>query len=228
MYQDAVSDGIRCEREKGTAAMTVYYPRCCECGEEVKTYAYKTGVKYTCKACKTEKYLSDKQQTSINDYDKKEKKFETALSRIYKQAKSAEYDKAVKVIHSKLHKNGWFESTEEIMVAIELVRNGINARHQVKLGRYRADFVLEDEKIVLEVDGIIYHTKETQKREQLRDALIIAALGPQWDVIRITDEMINTNITKLLPAIKAVTERRKLLREHNGHELPDWYNKKTS
>ena len=106
------------------------------------------------------------------------------------------------------------------------VKNNIKARHQVKLGRYKADFVLPDEKIVLEVDGVLYHNKNTEQKEQIRDNLICLALGSEWDVIRISDELINTNITRLVPAFRKVKENRNLIRQQHGGVIPDWYSKK--
>ena len=139
------------------------------------------------------------------------------------------YKDAADKVYNKLHKHGWFDSTEEILTAIELEKNNINYRHQVKFGtRYRVDFVLDDEKVILEVDGKLYHIKDKLLIENLRDDLILLNLGVDWEVVRITDDLINQNIKKLLPAIKKLKEKRKLLREEYGGCLPDWYSDRTS
>lgn len=122
-----------------------------------------------------------------------------------------------------LYKDHWFDSTEEMMVAIELLHKKVNLRHQVKMGRYRADFVLPDYKIVLEVDGVMFHNENTRKKEQIRDNLIILNLGAEWEVIRITDKLINDNITKLVPAILKLKDKRQYYRKRHNGTLPSWF-----
>ena len=112
------------------------------------------------------------------------------------------------------------------MVALELKRKNINYRQDVKFGRYRADFVLDDMKVVLEVDGKRYHTPQTAPREEIRDSLIILQLGAGWEVIRITDDCINENIARLMSGIRAVKIRRDKIRAKNNNELPAWYSRR--
>jgi very-short-patch-repair endonuclease len=223
MYNEAIEDGIRLIESKGTDYQTKYYPKCHVCGNEVMSFSYIRGKEYTCKACKLDAHLADKDNREIQSYETKEKKLERAIKRIESKGSMARYDKAIQVIKKNLHRDGWFDSTEEIMAAIELLKNGIKARHQVKFGKYKADFVLPEEKIVLEIDGRTYHTKEMVEKETLRDNLIILSLGPEWEVVRVTDENINKNARKLVPAIRKVRERRQALRQEYGGRLPSWY-----
>ena len=95
------------------------------------------------------------------------------------------------------------------MVALELARRGVNAHHQVKVFEYTVDFVLPEMKVVLEIDGAPYHGKDRQKYQQTRDDVIKWKLGDGWEVIRINTDNINTNITKLIPGIRAVLNSRK-------------------
>ncbi len=73
---------------------------------------------------------------------------------------------------------------------------------------YSVDFVLPEYKVALEVDGTIFHGKEKLRQQQLRDEAVIWKLGCGWEVIRISTDNINTNITKIVPAIEAVIEKR--------------------
>jgi len=222
-FKEAVEDGIRRDESGFT---TLYYPHCEMCGEEVMSWSYIRGKKYICKKCKLEKSLSDKEEKSKDNCDSKERSFNKAICRIEHAVdlSSPEYKKAKDSIHSKLHTDGWFQSSDEIMAAIELVAKGVKTRHQVKFGsRYRADFVLPELKVVLEIDGTIYHTKNTIGKESIRDSLIVASLGPKWEVVRIPTDLIEENVTKLLPAIKGVLKKRALLRKQYGGVLPDWY-----
>lgn len=198
------------------------------CGKETLSLNYLRNVKYTCTDCKLEKKLSDKTKRKDDNFEIKEKKFNNAVTRLKKlNIRFNKYETAINKVHSKLHNIGWFDSTEEILAAIELEKNNIKYRHQVKFGgRYKADFVLDDEKIVLEIDGKIFHTKDTLDKENVRDDLIVLTLGVDWEVIRISDELINQNITKLIPAMRRVQNKRKELRLLNNECLPNWYSDK--
>lgn len=222
-YFEAVEDGIRNYQPHG-ALETFYFPKCHICGEEVKSIKYQRGMQYTCKVCRLNDYLSDKERRVETNTEVKNRKLENALQRVKKDAgPRINYDKAESVVRKHLHTDGWFDSTEEIMAALELIRRNIKVRHQVKFGRYTADFVLLDERIVLEVDGIIYHGKERHDKEVLRDNLIILSLTPEWEVVRITDELINQNIRGLVPAIRQVKNARQKVRSKNNGQLPEWY-----
>jgi very-short-patch-repair endonuclease len=231
MYLDAVKDGIRIENPQRSGELAKYYPKCCICGNEMLVLNYKRGVRYVCKKCKAKAKLRDRNTKINEDYDLKEQKFDRAVGRISKmligkRANKEEYKIAAEKIHRKLHRPLWFQSTEEIMVAIQLVKDKIPTRHQVKFGKYRADFVLPDEKVVLEVDGTPFHNEKTATKESMRDSLITIALGPNWEVVRISDQLINENITKLVEAIRKARDHRKLLRNQHGGEIPEWYSKK--
>lgn len=222
-YREAVEEGIRHAQNPGEL-MTRYYPKCHICGGEVMSLNYKRGSEYTCRPCKLENLLADEGSRCADNFEVKERKFQNAAARITKMVPHIEkYDEALNAVREKLHKSGWFDSTEEIMTAIELVKKKIPTRHQVKLGRYKLDFVLPDEKIVLEIDGHIYHTDETRNREILRDDLIVLKFGLDWDVIRISDTLVNQNITRLVPAFRAVKRKRAKLREQNNGKIPEWY-----
>lgn len=226
-YHEAAEDGVR--RSRNDLGDCWYYPKCCICGEEVPTWNYKRSIKYTCKNCKEKMKFVESQKRVDNNENSKNRKLKNAVDRIYKKTKKPRsYQQAIEAIEKNLHRDGWFQSTEEIMVAIELVKRGIKARHQVKFGRYCADFVLPDEKIVLEVDGILYHPKSNIYKEDTRDNLIVLSLGPEWEVIRITDELINENITKLVPAIRKIRDKRKAERLKNSGALPKWYTDRNS
>ena len=49
--------------------------------------------------------------------------------------------------------------------------------------------------------------------EELRDETIRNKLGDGWEVIHIDTENINMNITRLMPAIRAVLKRRQRVKE---------------
>jgi len=106
------------------------------------------------------------------------------------------------------------------MVALELTKQSIPYKHQVKINRYHVDFVLYDEKIVIEIDGPAYHRPDTKDAEKFRDNIIILALGPEWEIVRIPTERINQNVKRVYKAVVAVRNQRKKIRAMYNGQLP--------
>lgn len=133
----------------------------------------------------------------------------TAIKRVSKMADIQKYNKAISWIRKNIDHKGWFQSTEEIMVAMELIRRGVKAHHQVRIYEYSVDFVLPEYKVILEVDGRIYHGKDKLKQQIMRDEAVSNKMGAGWQVVRISTDCINMNVTKLISAIKKVLQKRK-------------------
>ena len=201
-YKEAIEDGIVVS--KNAQGFNTYYIPCHICGASVPNWGYKRNLKYTCESCRSkllEKMKEEKKQ------DTKEKKLKWAIKRISKVANIKKYDDAIIELKKELYVKGWYQSTEEIMVGLELRRRKVPYIHQYKLKDYKLDFVIPNYKVVLEVDGI-FHTKDKQEKELLRDEIIRFNLGDEWEVIHIKTEYINMNITKTIPAIKGIKEYR--------------------
>ncbi|MFA7463034.1 MAG: DUF559 domain-containing protein, partial [Anaerovoracaceae bacterium] len=91
---------------------------------------------------------------------------------------------------------------------IELIHCGYKVHHQVRIYDYAVDFVLPELKVALEIDSPIYHAKNKQEYQAMRDEVISNKLGDGWQVIRISTDNINANITRLIPALKSVIKHR--------------------
>lgn len=217
-YKDAIENGVRVKKENGR---NFYFVPCKHCGNEVKTPYYDPSKNYSCRLCKL---MTDSETKKEVTAESKERKFENAIKRIAEVANLNDYEDAMSKIRKCLHREGWFSSTEEIMVAIELLKCGYKINHQVPIKRYKLDFVLKEQKLILEVDGYLYHTEKTKPKEQLRDDIAIASFGADWEVLRVSTLEINKNITRLSKAIEASIERRRKYREGLNGQLPDWYN----
>lgn len=223
-HAEAVEDKIRfatCGKYK-----KFYYPKCSICGDEVKSMNYLRSIKYTCARCKYIKAMVEEKYRLRESKNNGSAQLSRAIERISKKANIANYQRAVNDITADMEEGVRFGSTEEVITALELKRLKVKYRHNVKFGRYRADFVLDELKIILEVDGRLYHTKETAPREELRDNLITLSVGAEWEVIRITDNLINDNITQLMRAVRIVVKERKKIRLANAGELPSWYSRR--
>lgn len=117
-----------------------------------------------------------------------------------------------------------FQSSDEMMVAIELVHRRIRAKPQFQIGRRRVDFLLPHLYVVLEVDGTLHKFKI--KKDSQRDIEIMDALhkeGGNWEIVRVPTDLIEQNLRALVPAIKAVYNKRQKLRRENGGFIPPYW-----
>lgn len=209
-WHEAIEDGITIGKDGRDS--NCYYPPCHICATPVYSWTYSRGVKYTCKDCRAELVRQAREEGEVISTDKKQMKLQNAIKRISKITGIEHYKDAIRLVEESLNKTGWYQSTEEIMVALELIRRNVKAFHQVKIFDYSVDFILPEMKVALEIDGKIYHGKDRQKYESIRDEVITNKLGEGWEMIRITTDNINKNVTKLIPGINAVLKSRKLQR----------------
>lgn len=209
-WHEAIEDGIAFGKDGRDT--NCYYPPCHICATPVYSWAYTRGTKYSCKDCRAELVRQAREEGEVISTDKKQMKLQNAIKRISKITGIEHYKDAIRLVEESLNKTGWYQSTEEIMVALELIRRNVKAFHQVKIFDYSVDFILPEMKVALEIDGKIYHGKDRQKYESIRDEVIINKLGEGWEMIRITTDNINKNVTKLIPGINAVLKSRKLQR----------------
>ena len=214
-YQEALANGIPMEQQRN--GMNAYYPPCHYCGVPVKSFTYNPSFRYACDACKKEAVAQKRAEQAVGKRSAKEKRLDAAIKRISKVADITLYEKGIHYVQEHLDKPYWFGSTEEIMVALELMRRGVKAHHQVKIFEYRVDFLLPELKVVLEVDGRIYHGKDKDRQQQTRDDVICWKLGNDWQVIRIDTENINKNVTRLMKGIYGIMAHRK--RKKNSGEF---------
>lgn len=180
----------------------------CGLGKTITTLTAVSDLMYVCQECRHELVILEHQTRLEADRDKKLKKLKTAIKRISGKTDIRPYKNAIEWVEKNLYKNGWFQSTEEIMTALELIHRNVKAHHQVRVYDYFVDFVLPDYKVILEIDGKLFHGNDRAEKEHIRDEVIAGKFGDGWEVVRIDAENINMNITKLVPAIKAVLKER--------------------
>lgn len=217
-YREAIEDGVKAFK---VGTYTYYIVQCDECGTDIKRQAYIRGNKNYCDFCK------EKGKTEYKDIntEKKFKKFDIAIHRIKKQGNIINlYSDSIDKIKQLIPIKNWFQSTEEIMVALELYKDKIPFNHQVKVMKYYVDFVLPKDKIILEVDGSAFHNKLTIGKEKVRDKLILSKFGEEWEIIRIKDVFINQNVRMLSKALKRVSKERKRSRQNHNGKIPVGYN----
>lgn len=202
-HMDAIEDGI--QFFGGHGRFTYIIP--CElCGGDVKRTQYSRTRNYICNYCKG---LIKKKEKIVLDHienveTKAERRFNKAVANIEKQVKNFQaYEKAINIAKTRAEKYG---SIPEAMVAIELLKNKHKIIPQQKIGKYRVDFALPDIKMVVEVDGIIFH-RRTERKED-REYAIQLALGFDWKIIHIPAELAAKRITMLEKAIQKMNTMR--------------------
>lgn len=139
---------------------------------------------------------------------KRKRMFERALDMMERQRIDFyKYEEAIKTVGEYNEKNdGKFDSSHEIMAAIVLIQNHYHIKPQSKVGRFQVDFMLPDDKVIVEIDGDRHKGKKSQ--DSIRDLKIINELGNDWEVIRIPTELIEQSVTKLPRAIEKVLDYR--------------------
>ena len=198
---DAIRDGI----EIATGPCGQYYKiPCAQCGKTYGSHQYTGNRIYLCPICREinkKKRAARVEQLALSIPDvetKEEKRYRKAVEEIEKQVGSLNgYEKAVEVCRKATFKYG---SIPEAMLAIELIKNGFRIIPQQKVGKYHVDFALPNEKLVIEVDGSIYHAN-TQK-ELEREACINYKLGFDWRFIHFPAESISRDVRKVVKLLK--------------------------
>lgn len=198
-HADFVVDGV--ERffdpnfkARGKVGNFVYRIPCQKCGNYFTRQVYRKDGFNLCDLCKKE--MSKKiKQLNLPNVDniktKSEIRFENAVEEIKNQVKDfSKYEKAIDIARQRKDKYG---SIPEAMVAIELIKLGYKIIPQQKIHKYKPDFIIPNEKIVIEVDGAAFHSKENIEREMI----LQMSLGFDWTIIHIPAEKIRKNIKKV-------------------------------
>ena len=170
---DAIRDGVEIV-EDGRWGCYYKIP-CAQCGNTYGSRQYTGNRIYLCPTCreinkKKRKAAVDELALSIPDVETKEEK---------------RYRKAVEEIEKQVGSLKGYER------AVEICR---------KATSYHVDFALPDEKLIIEVDGSIYHAN-TQK-ELEREAAINYRIGFDWHFIHIPAESISKDVRKVVRLLK--------------------------
>lgn len=169
---------------------------CLICGEEFESG--KTNV-YTCDKCESKIRMAKK----IEMVDKAQKLLEkrTGKMRSFKpKLDMSEYAKAVKQRVVDGIDN--FGSIPETAAGIQMQRIELKYETQKDIAGRKVDFIIPEIKIILEVDGELYHTDEN--KAFLRDRQIMRAVGEKWEIVHIKAQQIpkyTWNLREALPHV---------------------------
>lgn len=171
----------------------VFKVPCEECGTKIEVRRYDREKNYKCEYCKRN---LKKKQTAVKNafldavFTKGERRLSSACEEMRKQFKN--FDEDYKGCVAALQgKKELFDSIPEVMVALQLLKLGYKIIIHQKVRSYTVDLMIPAEKLVIEIDGEIYHKKGI---DELRDEAIKYALGHEWKIIHIPAEMIRKKI----------------------------------
>ena len=188
-----------------------YTVPCDVCGEPLSVQKYNTNNTYKCPNCvsrqvevnkRLSKLLKDKihheeaEEVGVDDehYDR----FESAASYFGIKHYCA-IEEASKVMCK-------FGSIPEAIACIELLHIGVRVVPQQKIGRYKVDFCLPDYKMIIEIDGALYH--RDLNKEYWRDVAIQRLLGDDWAIKHIPAETLKDNHALFGKSMKRLLDDR--------------------
>ena len=95
----------------------------------------------------------------------------------------------------------------EIIIMLELCRRGILFLRRFRVHGYTTDFALVDMMVFLQIG----HEDSKAEREHRRGLArtVRREFCNRWEVVYVREDMVLTNIGKLLPAIKGEVKRRR-------------------
>ncbi len=188
----ARADGIEFEKvESGGQCFTLFHIPCPKCGAITKKRRYVRKYSRLCEYCKKDikRHEYQYQQSKAECFETKEdKRFQRAVDEI--KSIVPDFDSYEQPIAMAKKRAAKYASIPEAMVAIELLKEGYRIIPQQKIGHYKVDFCLPDEKVIIEVDGSMFHQKPSSKRE----ATIQFSLGLDWKIIHVPAEEIRKKI----------------------------------
>lgn len=204
----AERDGVFVERVNapGARSYKLYHIPCAKCGRIIKLKIYNGDKAYYCGICKNNLVKKEKalEHEILNEIlTKGEQRFLKAKDKLLKQVKNPEsYANAIRIAKTRADSYG---SIPEVMVAIELIHLGYAIIPQQRIGRYKVDFAIPDDKLIVEVDGGLYHSQADPDR----DNYIKLCLGLDWEIVHIPAEWISKDIKRLSKVLNAANEKRR-------------------
>ena len=180
---------------------------CVMCGEDFENNIESS---YKCPKCEEKLMLIKK----LEMIDKAERKL-TMISGRNRMRKNIDLSLEIKTVRNKvISGKNKFSSLPEAIVAIQLEHQKINYETQKEIGGKRVDFYLPDLKIILEIDGELYHKDDDEVF--LRDRKIMRIIGEKWEIIHINSDYVpryTWNLKEALPFIISERNEQQIFRD---------------
>lgn len=172
--------------------------------------------KYTCLICgekfesgKANVYICDKCDSKIRltkkiaMVDKAQKELEKRKGKMKSFKPKLDMSEYAKVVKQRVIDGiDNFSSVPEAIIGIQMQRIGLKYKTQKEIAGKKVDFIIPEIKIILEIDGELYHTDEN--KSFLRDRQIMGAVGEKWEIVHIKAQEIpkyTWNLREALPHV---------------------------
>ncbi len=200
-------------RGRNEYGQTIYTIPCAICGEMVTMRQFSTTRITKCKRCKKKvskvrsanieaaraELLSMLAEDLDTDYDHL-KRFEKGTRKLDRS-----YDRSIELARKAIDK---FDSVPEVIACIELLHIGARVIVHQKVGSFTVDFCMPDEKVVVEIDGSLYH--KNRAKQDNRDHAISYMLDGDWKIKHVpADEVMSNHITFGQSMRKLLNARRR-------------------
>jgi very-short-patch-repair endonuclease len=209
---DEELEALGISRRKSEYGNAIYTVPCAVCGRAVTTRSFSTNKTYKCRLCKNEvaRRMAENAKAAKLEHDsimadelgtdaEHAARFEKAASRF-----DDSYSKSIVKARTVIDR---FDSSPEAVAGIGLLHIGARVIAHQKVGMYTVDFCLPDEKVVVEVDGSIYHTDEMKAHS--RDLAVVRMLGMDWVVRHIPADAITKNHTAFERNMRRMLDERR-------------------
>ena len=174
----------------------IYTVPCAICGEPIKMRSFTTEKAYRCSCCKSK--AIEHYQARVKDA---KRKYETEMAKGYgtDYVHFHRFDKAAAKFGVSYYPDierartviDKFDSMPEVVACIELLHIGARVIVHQKVSDYTVDFCLPDEKVILEIDGSLYHKDAT--RTFARDNALSHMLGGEWTIKHVPADAVAKN-----------------------------------
>lgn len=173
---------------------------CVMCGQN---YENNTRGSYKCPKCEQKLALVKK----LEMIDKAEYKL-TRISGNKRMKRNIDLSSEIQNIRNRIiDGTDNFLSLQEVMVAIQLEHQNIKYESQKVINCKKVDFFLTELKIILEIDGELYHTDEN--KEFLRDRQIMRGIGEEYEIVHIEADSVPRYTWNLKESLPYIVEQRK-------------------
>ena len=199
-------------RETTEYGYDVYTIPCVICGLPVRERKYSTKKIYKCRLCRDDVLRKQhaKKKIAIEQHERMMAeevgsdyahyhRFESGVKKF-----GIKYLSAITQAEKVMYK---FESVPEVVACIELLYIGARVIPHQSVGGFTVDFCLPDEKVVIEIDGSIYHADSD--KEYRRDYAIKNMLGSGWVIRHIPSDAVMKNHEAFGKGIKRLIDDRR-------------------
>ena len=202
------------KRTKSKYGRRLYSVPCDVCGRHFQTTTYNTSNVYRCYTCENKRAVDGAKIKKLAKEKMEIKEAEQAgIDYVhYHRFESAVWNLSPKyyfAIEEAAKFKSKFDSVPEVLACVELLYIGARVIPHQKVSCFIVDFCLPDEKVIVEIDGSLYH--QNVDKEFRRDLVLKNALGSDWEIKHIPAETLPSKHELFGKTMKRYLDDRRFL-----------------